>query len=229
MHTAVFAQAALPAPVRVLGLRLRPYSLGHELWLAREQNPLALSCDRCPMSSVLQALPQAVLACAQTFPEIEGMRRDRLLPLKFILWNFRLRRCNFAAELAAFLEYRTRGTLCFPDEPPDPLDNPGRPVGAPLLLSLHAFVLTLGTAEISHYGPSAWDYPYGLAQMRYATALEVEGRWKIKNRIEAAHDAAAAEWEATHPGSTLKLEGSKASPSPPSDGGEGRGEVVSKN
>lgn len=200
MHEAAFSQAALPAPARVLGLSLRPFSLGHELWLTREQNPFALSASPAGMGALLIALPEAVLLCSQRFAEIAAMNHDRWLGLKLWLWRRRLQRLNLGTELAAFLEYRTRGSLGFPDEPPESNER-GRQLGAPLLLTLHAFAMSLGNSE-----SAAWDYPYGLAQMRYAAAAELEGRLRIKNKFEVAHDEGFAEWEKEHPGSTLKME-----------------------
>lgn len=201
MHEAALSQAALPAPARILGLTLRPFSLGHELWLVREQNALALhsTADASPVK-LIQDLPQAVLFCCQTFAEIQAMNKDRFIGIKLRLWNHRLRRRNLAQELSAFLEYRTRGTLAFPDEPPDSTQR-GRTLGAPLLLSLYEF-MAAKVGEIA-----AWDYPYGLAQMRYAAHLEGEGRLKIKNRYEVEADDAFSEWEKANPESTLFVEG----------------------
>lgn len=203
MHEAAFAKAALPAPARVLGLNLRPFSLAHELWLIREQNPLSIHhSGDLTIETLKAALPEAVLICAQRHEEIRAMSRDLFIGLKLWLWRRRLRDLDGDAELAAFLEYRTLGTLNFPDEPAD--GEPGRELGAPLLLTLHAHVMSLGHSE-----SLAWDYPYGLAQMRFAAAAEMQNRLKIKNRFEAAHDQAFAEWEKQHPGNTLKFEGGR--------------------
>lgn len=208
MHDAAFSKAALPATARVLGLTLKPYSIGHELWLLREGNPLALNADGGSYEDFLKALPQAVVCCSQSHGE--NCRGDWLLALKFFIWFFRIRKSNFAVELAAFAQYRTLGTRFFPNEPPDASETKGRPLGQPLLLGLHQLVLSLGESEWRQYGNSAWDYPYGLAQMRYAARAEMDGRLKIKNAVEVAEDDALQEWEKAHPESTLKKESADA-------------------
>lgn len=200
MHDAAYSQAALPAPARVLGLNLRPYSLGHELWLIREQNPLAVQSGETVASKLVAALPAAVLFCSQTFEQISAMNRDRFISLKLWLWNLRLRRHDGLSELASFLEYRTRGSLAFPDEPADGRQS-SRPLGAPFLLSLYNYLRAAGDTD-----SGAWNHPYGLAQMRYAAWLETEGHLKIKNAFDIEHDRAFEEWEKANPGSSLKME-----------------------
>lgn len=41
MHEPLLSRAAAPTKTVVLGLLMRPYSLGHELFLLREDNPMA--------------------------------------------------------------------------------------------------------------------------------------------------------------------------------------------
>jgi hypothetical protein len=197
MHEAAYSQAALPAPARVLGLNLKPFSLGHELFLIREQNPLSVALGNNNVGALVAALPAAALFCSQSFEEIHAMNSDRWIGLKMKLWNRRLKRFNFGKELAIFLEYRSRGTMQFPSEAPT--NEKGRPFGAPLLLSLHQFIRR-GTRTDAE----AWNYPYGLAMMHYGAWLESEGRLKIKNAYEAEHDRAFEEWEKANPGSTLE-------------------------
>lgn len=204
MHEAAFAQAALPAPARVLGLTLRPFSLGHELWLIREQNTLALNADPASLGKLMTALPQAVLCCAQTHLENSG-RWDLLALPKFLIWSWEIRKFNLAQELIKFRDYRKSGSTAFPDEPADSTEGKRRSLGQPLLLAFHHYIINLGSAEWSQYGKSPWDYPYGLAQMRYSAAAELDGRLKIKNAAEMAEDKAMKEWEAKHPESTLVM------------------------
>src|SRR5437660_1560903 len=91
MHEAALSRAALPAPTTVLGLRLRPFSLGHLLWLTRE----------CVIESLANDLPAAVLICSQTWKELRANScnsclPDPLLSLKMWLW----RRAMLGAEKA---------------------------------------------------------------------------------------------------------------------------------
>jgi hypothetical protein len=179
MHEAAFSQAALPATVRVYGLTLRPYSLAHELWITREQVKI----------NSPEGLLTAVLFCSQSYDQIEAMNRDWILSFKLRLWKWRVRGFDFQEQLAAFMEYQSRGSLEFPDEPPD--RKSGRPPGAPFLLRLHQWL-------ILHFGKSeaqAWDYPFGLAKMRYAAWLESEGALHVKNENDIEFDLGYAEYE----------------------------------
>ena len=181
----------------MLGLNLRPYSLGHELWLIREQNPLSVAFGAEGIQALINGLPAAALFCSQSFDQIGGMNRDWFIGFKLWLWKLRLRKFKLGVELASFIEYRNRGTLMLPDEPDT--TKQGRPFGAPVLLSLFQFI-----RRETRTDAEAWDYPYGLAQMRYAAWLESEGQMKIKNAYEMEHDRSFAEWEKQNPQSTLK-------------------------
>src|SRR2546421_6679103 len=102
MHEPLLAQAALPARSIILGMVLRPYSLGHELFLLREQNPLATVYSFGQAGQVRpQDLAQAILICCQSFSECRAMVQDRFLGLKLWVWRRRLRKINFQRELAA--------------------------------------------------------------------------------------------------------------------------------
>ncbi len=57
MHSPLLAQAALPAPTVVCGMLLRPFSLGHELLLIRENLQSAICRQQ------LDSLCGAVLIC----------------------------------------------------------------------------------------------------------------------------------------------------------------------
>lgn len=217
MHDAVLAQAALPAPAVVLGMLLRPYSLGHELWLVREESPFLFGNAGDPRLKT--ALPAAVLICSQSWNELSVMRRDWLLSLKLWVWRRRINRISYAnsrefsprkknrrelasirvkpyleAELAKFIAYREAGLQEFPlsdiarsDRGPSP-----RQPGAPFILSLQQWLMLkfrLSEAE-------AWDYPAGLAKMRWAAYWESEGGLDIYNAHEAEFDEFVARNEA---------------------------------
>jgi hypothetical protein len=186
MHELTLARAALPAPTVCLGMLLRPYSLGHELWLIRENN--------AALRGSPAGLPGAVLICSQTWTELAAMRADWLLPLKLALWKRRTRKLDGAAELEKFLAYRAEGLLELPLSQvtrPDCASAP-RLAGAPFILRLQQWLmLTLDLAE-----PDAWDYPAGLATIRWATAHEEEGRLNVKNAHEIEFERFVAEHEA---------------------------------
>jgi hypothetical protein len=162
----------------------------------------------------LEALPLAVLICAHSFHQFARFDRLPWLRWRMFWWKRALKHMDFAQELAAFKDHVLAGTSCFRVNPPDQNGQPGRTLGTPLLLSLHQFVLRLPEAEIQHYGPSSWDYPYALAQMRYAAVGELDGRLEVENDAERQAREAAEQWEREHPESTLKFVNKKEVPCP---------------
>lgn len=188
MHESILSKAAWPNPAVVLGLLLKPYSLGHELRLTRLGNPL-VSGDLCDP----RELSEAVLICHQGWAETVDLPFDPLLRIKMALWLRRAKRTAFHEELAKFIQYRNESSAEFP---PSGITKPGRMsepriAGCPFLLRLQQFLMLqfrLTEAE-------AWDYPLGLAKLRWGCYWEETGDWSIYNEAEAQFDAAAAKAE----------------------------------
>jgi hypothetical protein len=209
MHESALARAALPAPTICLGMLLRPYSLGHELWLIRENCAILRGSP--------DGLATAVLICCQSWTQLQTMRSDWLLGLKLWLWRRRIKRAStdvgfqqkatkktkaerpaFSSlpslpsvksylhrETQTFLEYRNAGLLEFPaSEIIDPDSSASRSLGAPFVLRLQQWLMT----HFHLTEAQAWDYPAGLAKMRWATHWESEGAFKIKNASESEFD-----------------------------------------
>ncbi len=187
MHEQSLSQAALPAPTRILGLLMRPYSLGHELHLLREQNPiLSGGSDNVTRSD----LAQAVLICSQTFEECRQMSFDWLLWLKLYSWRRRVRKYPTGTHVQAFHEYRRDGSRQLPASSTPRADRPpGRAAGAPFLLRLYQFIVIQLREPIDR----AWDYPLGLAQMQFATYWEEQGGFDVMNEHDVIHDAKVRE------------------------------------
>ena len=207
MHDAALSRAALPDPTVILGLALRPYSIGHELFLIRE---------RCWYQAALrpQDLMKAALICCQTWDETRRMTTDWLLGPKLSVWHWRIRKLlrepYLTRELAAFAAYREDGSLEFPlSGITRPNSGPVKtPPGAPFLLRLQQFLMIkLGLAEAE-----AWDYPLGLAKMRWMSYWEEEGGIEIYNSFDADHDKFVAEMEAK-----ASADAKSAPPAPPKD------------
>jgi len=186
MHEPALARAAMPAPTVCLGMLLRPYSLGHELWLLRE------NC--AALRGAAEGLSTAVLICCQSWDQLATMRGDRLLSLKLWLWRRRARKLDATVELAKFLSYRNAGFDEFPlSQVIRPTGSDARRLpGAPFILRLQQWLMQdLGLGE-----SAAWDYPVGLAKMRWATHWEEQGGLNVQNAHEAEQDAHVAYWEA---------------------------------
>jgi hypothetical protein len=165
---------------------LRPYSLGHELWLIRENNSV--------LRGTFFGLPAAVLICCQTWTQLQKMRSDHLLALKLWIWKRRTQKLAIEIELAKFLAYRSEGILEFPiSETVKPGGRTrGRLAGAPFILRLQTWLML--TYRLSE--AEAWDYPVGLAKMRWESHWEQEGALEIYNAEDGEMDAYIAEREA---------------------------------
>src|SRR5262245_46799270 len=121
MHEEILARAAMPLPRVVLGLLLRPYSLGHELLI-----------QTGPKFDTLEgALAGAVLICSNTWEQNTRLQTDIFSRLKLWLWRKRCRKFNFFRESAEFAKYREEGSLEFPlSDISDPDAPNGRMLGA---------------------------------------------------------------------------------------------------
>ena len=186
MHEAALASAALPPPTVVLGLLLQPYSLGHELFLIREGNPLAFALRPIGHLATRSQLAQSVLICCQGWDANRNQWRDRLSGLKLRLWRWRVRKSDLAGEVAAFLDYQANGCLEFPPSPAvtdTKMETPARAAGTPFILRIHQFLtIRLGLSQ-----SQAWDYPYGLGVMQWEAWHESGGTMHILNAEEAEH------------------------------------------
>jgi hypothetical protein len=185
-----------------LGLLLRPYSLGHELRLARLGNPLGELTKKAALSlgefETRPILVEAVLICSQSWDECNKMPWDPFLRFKLALWRHRVRKLlkfsTLTSQLSTFITYRDDGALEFTlSEMPDgPGRGEARIAGCPAVLRLQQFLMIqFGLSEAQ-----AWDYPLGLAKCRWACFMEQEGAVRIYNQAEASLDAYAADEDA---------------------------------
>lgn len=173
MHEAALAQAALPQPTYVLGLRMRPYSIGHELWLIRRGNILLSG------GFTKRDVYDAALACSETWEGIKKLSEDKLLLLKCVLWRWKTRNVNFEEHAKAFIQYRALGSICFEvDSSLSKGFEYGRQPGAPFLLRLASLLVT----KHQETWLTVFDFPLGLAQMIYQTHLENDGAMKVWNK-----------------------------------------------
>src|SRR5881396_4296409 len=158
MHESVLSRAALSAPTVCLGMLLRPYSLGHELWLIRETN--------ATLRGSIDGLSTAVLICSQSWDQLAERRRfDPFLDFRFWLWKRAIKRMDSAKELKTFLAYRGEGLLEFPISELARADRgTSRLPGCPFILRLQQWLMR----EFRLTESEAWDYPVGLAKMRWA-------------------------------------------------------------
>ncbi len=189
MHDVLFADAAKPASCNILKLKLKAYSIGHELLLFQQGNMLLSSkSDFDKLEGNLQraAIIRAALVCSQNW-------RENHQPHRWLkLWRWANRNTDYALAIADFRNYRQSGSLYppAPDEKSDLIANGekeegGRNLGAPFMARLFNFISALPDREIKNYGETAFDFPLGLGQFLYFSHLESEGVMKIENDNEA--------------------------------------------
>lgn len=188
MHEAALARAALPAPTVIQRTPLRPYSLGHELLLIREGN--AFLCGGPPTR---KDVIQGVWICANTWDENRRVQNEFLAPLKAWIIARRFKRCNLGLCLKAFQEYLESSSLEFalsdiPRPSSAPSSSATRIPGSPFILRLHHFLMT----HLRKSESEAWDYPVGLAKMRWACHWEQEGGLDVRG----PHDESFEKYQA---------------------------------
>jgi hypothetical protein len=113
MHEPLLAAAALPAPARVCGIPLRPYSLGHELFLWNRKSPVIFGGPILPGHML-----EAIWICASDHNGCKQSQHTWLYLPKLWLVGRAIRRAEkrnvYWAEVARLLEYRESGCLEFP-------------------------------------------------------------------------------------------------------------------
>lgn len=187
MSAAAWFEAAHPAPdVTCLGLRLRPYCLGHQILLrlqgsplAEEQIPIALLED--PVNA-FKPLALAVMICTQTYEAAQKSLRSRVVAPAFVrIWAqvVRARMMRPRAELAKFHRYRT-AALWIPDVPDTNKPGKTRSLSSPWELRyLAALQSIFGYTE-----SQALNMPLSRATALYTAWLEQEGKLDLDQHDE---------------------------------------------
>jgi hypothetical protein len=172
-----------------------PYSVGHETILLSQRNPIVLDgFEQLSFSEKRQAIIRAALVCYRTWEQ--NNRPERNLRL----WLWKIRKSNWASEIAEFINYRVSGSLC----PPSPSqaayeiaagvqnEETGRSFGSPHAACLIAFLCPIHSS-LGYVTP--WDVPLGLANFLYFSQLEMAGNVRIKNARESQAESELAEHE----------------------------------
>lgn len=177
MHDAAFAASARPARVSILKLPMLDYSIGHELILLSEGNPLITASGAdfatLPASDQIFAIQRAALVCSRTWSE--NRRPFRWLKL----WLWFTRNANFALAIAEFRNYVVDGSSIPPLTKLGNGSEGTRLLGSPLLARVLPFV---------NYD---YDCPLGLALWCYFSEMEMQERIGVK--ADAASDMPDAE------------------------------------
>lgn len=216
MHDLNFCEAVKPRTPIILRLPMLSYSVGHEILLLNQINPLLFDrhlFDKLPVDQQRAAIIRAALVCYRTW-------RQNQTPEKYLrLWSWLIRRSNWSAEIAEFRNYRSAGSQ-FPPVPKqehyviaaglDGKEEIGRFMGGSYLARLLTFLARGGLYKSIGF-ETPYDVPFGMANYLYLSELETDGAARIENEREAqvrmemeAHEAeikqeneeAKSQWEA---------------------------------
>ena len=202
MHEAALSRAALPEPAVVLQMLLRPLSLGHIVAFNRHGVFESIAAGAINPTQ----LTVAVLVCCQSWDQLQLARPDYLESFKLWIWKVRVKRAakRFSKSVAGttyyeheaekFARYLRAGAEEFPisDTPrPGGGGSSSRSPGCPFLLRLHQWLVSfLGLSE-----SQAWDYPFGLAKMRWSCHWEAQGGLDVENEADESFNRFVMEQE----------------------------------
>lgn len=183
-----FYLAAVPEPVTLLGLRLRPFSLGHNLLLHRIESAFVVGGK-----VGYDDLAASVLICAQTYREAVACFDDPKLRRFMLKWHRKLtgdvwwrralrltvRPVDLKAKSEAFTKYIEDGSrMPYYDVPADR-------VGESQIESIHAVQLAL-MAKTTLTEAELMDRPWGRCLFDYIGLQAMEDKCTIRDKAAVA-------------------------------------------
>lgn len=166
-----FFRALRPEPVRVLGVDLLPFSLGHAAHLIR------FGCY--PITDPADLL-LALVICSTRFEDLPGVIGGRWFRLRMRIWGWThgwIIRRRFTQKMQLFNSYITAGSVG-PEIFERDDDGEARLPGAPWL----AHLKTVLQSELGYSRSDALNAPYGEALWDYYT------HWENKQKVEIIDD-----------------------------------------
>ena len=201
MHDALFADALRPERVTVLNLLMLDYSIGHELLLWRQRNPLVTlnraGFDALAPAERRAAIMLAALVCYRDWER--NQRREKHL----WLWAWWTRKQQTGDEVEKFRAYRADGSSTLPTRDiPRTAGAPFHYFGSPEAALLLLFVRPI-YADFGFETP--FDFPLGLARQLYLADAETKGNVWVKNHHDMQEDQRADEFNRSQAGSSLAV------------------------
>lgn len=188
-----FLEAAIPEPVRVFGLRLRPFSLGHLLLLDRLGSPYIRGGN-----IGINDLLLAVWICARGFRENTELLDSSEFWSKVKAWKrsvvigrwllaLTLRKFEFAPRFVAFHNYMRSG-----QEIPKYFFESGKfsqSMGAPWMQTVRVRAIR----DLGYSQDEVMDMPLSLLLWDYITLSELDGNVRIFDKQEHEEMTKAAD------------------------------------
>ena len=173
-----FARALISPPQpRIIGVRMRPFALGHKLLLTQIDSAF-VTRDRVPMFDDLIA---SAFICAHTWEENQKLIRStfkRWLTLK--VWGLLAGKFDIPQAQVDMMAYVLSGDDFPETEPPDN-DQSVRELAAPPSARVYVFLRGLGLTD-----SEAMNMPCTAANWMMAAKLEEDGKITLLSRRRRA-------------------------------------------
>jgi hypothetical protein len=188
-----YLQAALPEPVVILGQVLKPFSLGHRKILLSKDNAFVRHAD-----PTIGDLVFGVFVCCQTYEEcLDSFDRGVVMPQRWLAralrfdakrirvdqwlfeWGKLFNKIDVKAEMLAFADYISKGSLRAREHATDP----GPSMGTCYLQSVQLVL----TGKLGHSLSEALNKPWGEAMQDYQAYWEMEGRLQLFSPEDEEH------------------------------------------
>lgn len=186
MHELLFCASFQPPAVKIFGVRLENYAIGHELALIRQGNPLTTYTEASFVELSIDARRLALVMAVEVCGRVGFFSK-----FAFVIKTHRATAEELGLQVKNFRIYRADGSHDLPlAKMPRQQGIPFRYFGAPGLASLINYVTEKHSLLIqTHFKGSPLNFPLGLAQILYATHLETTGAVWVKNHQEMEREA----------------------------------------
>lgn len=174
---AQFYRAARPEPPRVIGLQLRPYSLGHHINLHAYDSAFVKGAGALFIDMIT-----SVFICSLTWKEWEDWKNSWKLKWALRFWGWRMGKFDVKAEAETFARYLAAGSEC----PEVTVPSKGRALTAAWESRLKLFLVK----ELRLTVDEAMDYPLALAWQDYCAHGEAQGTLTLLSEA----DKESLEW-----------------------------------
>lgn len=183
---AAYLEAAIPEPFTVLGKRLKPFCLGHEILFQRFKNRFSVESEEPPQ---IEDLLTGVFICSQRYSKDVSLDYFSV-PLRVKLYARLFGPSYLGRAFALFSNYIASHTaLPHFDSVED--DGKREPMGAPTVQVVKVSLMgNLGLSE-----DEALNTPFGLAFWNHLSWAEMQGHIKIIDEEEMAKIEAAKAFE----------------------------------
>lgn len=161
MHAA-FQNAATPEPFRVMGRKMQPFCIGHQILLERFESPYAVGSSN---DKTWDEFLFAVWVCSHTYQDFVKSLSSVFTGLRVKLWSFRCGKFDVGEAQTYFDRYLSGHTAepVYFFEENHGCREIGMPWGQYLKMSVQE---KLGLTEME-----AVDFPYRQAQLFYLSQL----------------------------------------------------------